>query len=103
MRRSIIWRARSMRLAQAGTPGYSYAQARTAYGLIAANYPASIFVDNAAYHVALTYHDSMQCTLELAAMQAFVTAYPASAFLAMAAADISDLTLAVPVTHLTCV
>lgn len=90
-------------LAQDGTPGYTYAQARTAYGLIAANYPTSIFVDNAAYRAALTYHDSLQCMLELSAVQAFVTAYPASTFLAKAAAHISDFTLAVPVTHQTCV
>jgi TolA-binding protein len=90
-------------LALAATPGYTYAQARTAYGLVATNYPTSIFADNAVYRAALTYHDSTQCTLELAAMQAFAAAYPLSAYLANAQSHISDLALATPATHTTCI
>lgn len=97
------YKARSTHaLAAAATTGYTFANARTEYDNLITNYPASIFVDNASYHSAFTYHDSTRCTLELAAMQAFVSAYPASFYLAAANTHISDLILLPPVTHTPC-
>jgi hypothetical protein len=68
------------------------------------NYPTSILVDNAAYYSALTYHDSVQCTLELGTIQALVATYiQTSTFAAAANTHISDLSLVPHVTHLLCI
>jgi len=97
------YKARSMHsLALISPPGYTLQQARDEYALVNAKYPSSIFVDNAVYHSAHTYHDSSQCTLELAAMQAFVVAYPGSFYVTAANGHIADLQLASPLTHTVC-
>ena len=90
-------------LALTVAPPYTLAQARTEYAKLITNYPASIFVDNASYHSAFTYHDSTQCALELAAMQMFVSAYPASTYVATASTHISDLSLVSHTAHTTCI
>lgn len=98
------YKARSIHALAISTPlAYSFQQARDEYAKVKANYPTSIYVDNAEYHSAYTYHDSTQCTSELAAMLAFVTAYPASFYAPLAQNHINDLTLATPLTHTICI
>ena len=75
-----------------------YLGARADYSAIVNGYQTSIYMDNAVYHVALTYHGTMQCATELLGMQAFVAAYPLSPFVASANSHITDL-LAVPSLH----
>lgn len=98
------YKARSMHaLALTVAPPYTFQQVRDEYAKLIANYPASILVDNAAFHSALTYHDSTQCVSELSALQAFVSAYPASTYVATATIHISDLLLVPHATHTVCI